>query len=83
MQLFHRTKSPVQDAASATSVTSHGASVSTSHSQFKVVSNKRDSLLSEVGNPAGWVNRSAEKEAKVKQGHGWRSEAFNIVPTRN
>ncbi|TEB21020.1 hypothetical protein FA13DRAFT_1643942 [Coprinellus micaceus] len=73
----------LQDATSAASITSHGASVSTSHSQFKVVSNKRDSLLSDVGNPAGWVNRSAEKEAKVQQGHGWRSEAFNIVPTRN
>jgi hypothetical protein len=83
LQLFHRTKSPVQDATSTASITSHGASVSTSHSQFKVVSNKRDSLLSDVGNPAGWVNRSAEKEAKVQQGHGWRSEAFNIVPTRN
>ncbi|TEB20774.1 hypothetical protein FA13DRAFT_1800677 [Coprinellus micaceus] len=64
-------------------ITSHGASVSTSYWHFKVVSNERDSPLRDVRNPVGWANRSPEKEVKVKQGHRWRSEAFNIVPTSN
>jgi hypothetical protein len=50
------------------------------HSQFKVVSNKRNSVLSTSGHPAGWVNRTAEKEEQAVQGKEWRSEAFHIVP---
>ncbi|KAF8805918.1 hypothetical protein BYT27DRAFT_7191832 [Phlegmacium glaucopus] len=48
-------------------------------SQFKIVANKRESLLSHEGNPAGWVNRTAEKEEMAKHGSEWRSDAFNIV----
>jgi hypothetical protein len=63
LQLFQRKK----DEASVKS--EH----STSH--FKVVSNKRNSLLSTAGHPAGWVNRTAEKEEVAKKGAEWRSEA--------
>jgi hypothetical protein len=48
-------------------------------SQFKIVANKRESLLSNAGNPAGWVNRTAEKEELATQGSEWRSDAFNIT----
>ncbi|CAA7258482.1 unnamed protein product [Cyclocybe aegerita] len=54
-----------------------------SRSQFKIVSDKRNSILSTAGNPAGWVNRTAEMEKKASQGGEWRSEAFHIVPSRN
>jgi hypothetical protein len=47
-------------------------------SQFKIVSNKRNSLLSE-GHPAGWINRLDEREKTAAQGHEWRSDAFTIV----
>ncbi|KAK0200612.1 hypothetical protein DFS33DRAFT_1387828 [Desarmillaria ectypa] len=56
------------------------STVSTSTSQFKVVANKRDSMLASEGDPAGWVNKTAEREKLVIQGEGWRSEAFDIVP---
>ncbi|KAK0454266.1 uncharacterized protein EV420DRAFT_1695817 [Desarmillaria tabescens] len=56
------------------------ASTSTSTSQFKVVANKRDSMLASEGDPAGWVNKAAEREKLVIQGEGWRSDAFDIVP---
>jgi hypothetical protein len=49
------------------------------HSQFKVVSNKRDSVLSTAGHPAGWVNRTSEKEEEAVKGKEWRSEAFHIL----
>ena len=49
--------------------TDHGAS------HFKVVSNKRNSLLSTAGHPTGWVNRTAEKDEEAKRGDEWRSEA--------
>jgi hypothetical protein len=54
------------------------ASVKTSEkgSQFKVVADKRQSLLANQGHPAGWVNRTAEREEKVGQGYEWRSEAY-------
>ncbi|GLB36910.1 putative protein of unknown function (DUF4449) [Lyophyllum shimeji] len=49
-------------------------------SQFKVVANKRHSLLQQAGHPAGWVNRAAELKGEVvEKGQDWRSEAFNIV----
>ncbi|KAG1723281.1 hypothetical protein EDB19DRAFT_1645363 [Suillus lakei] len=52
------------------------ASIKTSESKshFKVVHNKRSSMISE-GNPAGWVNRTTEREEKAKEGKEWRSEA--------
>jgi hypothetical protein len=46
------------------------------HSQFKVVSNKRNSILASAGNPAGWVNRATEKEDAASSGKDWRSEAY-------
>ncbi|KAF8060656.1 hypothetical protein FPV67DRAFT_301524 [Lyophyllum atratum] len=71
-ELFKRKK---DDASS----TKSPASTTASHSQFKVVSNKRNSLLSHEGHPAGWVNRTAEKEELAAKGEDWKSEAFNIV----
>jgi len=47
-------------------------------SQFKIVSNKRDSILAE-GHPAGWVNRTDERKEVAGHGHEWRSDAFNFV----
>ncbi|KAJ7495133.1 hypothetical protein FB451DRAFT_1477676 [Mycena latifolia] len=52
---------------------------SASASQFKVVANKRNSLLPAAGNPAGWVNRTAAKDELAVQGDEWRSDAFDIV----
>jgi len=48
------------------------------HSQFKVVSNKRNSLLVTDGHPAGWVNRTMEKEVEALKGSEWRSDAYVI-----
>ncbi|KAF7981924.1 hypothetical protein HWV62_30689 [Athelia sp. TMB] len=48
-------------------------------SQFKVVHNKRNSILSNSGHPAGWVNRTTEREEAAVKGQDWRSEAFNIA----
>lgn len=59
------------------------STLSSSHSQFKVVSNKRQSLLANQGNPQGWVNRAAEKESLIHQGKDWRSEAFNLASQRH
>ena len=44
-------------------------------SQFKVVVDKRNSLLFGEGHPAGWVNRIAEKETAAERGTEWRSDA--------
>ena len=44
-------------------------------SHFKVVVDKRNSLLSGEGHPAGWVYRIAEKEAAAERGTEWRSDA--------
>lgn len=49
-----------------------------SKAQFKVVHNKRASIV-EAGTPAGWVNRVSEHQEKATTGDDWRSEAFNIV----
>jgi hypothetical protein len=68
MQLFAK-----RDEASAPSVTSSGK-----HSQFKVVHNKRDSILSTSGHPAGWVNRTTEREETALKGKDWRSDAYVI-----
>jgi Protein of unknown function (DUF4449) len=68
LQLFKKKK---EDAtAGSGSVKSHDK-----HSQFKVVSNKRQSLLATTGHPAGWVNRTAEKDEEAVKGRDWRSEA--------
>lgn len=47
---------------------------------FKVV-NKRDSVIVHEGNEAGWINKLADRDSAAKAGDGWKSEAFNIVPT--
>jgi hypothetical protein len=46
------------------------------HSQFKVVSNKRNSLLATDGHPAGRVNRTTEKQEEALKGSEWRSDAY-------
>ncbi|KZP06198.1 hypothetical protein FIBSPDRAFT_966643 [Athelia psychrophila] len=63
-----------KEEASATAST---ASAKNSH--FEVVHNKRNSTLSESGHPAGWVNRTTEREDSAAKGADWRSEAFSIV----
>ncbi|KAF9035150.1 hypothetical protein BJ165DRAFT_1510493 [Panaeolus papilionaceus] len=50
-----------------------------SRSQFKIVNDKRDSILRSHGHPAGLVNRTEEKKEAAVKGDEWRSEAFNIV----
>ncbi|KAG5639678.1 hypothetical protein H0H81_005861 [Sphagnurus paluster] len=69
-QLFQRKKEDTVVKTSASSISTSG-----SHSQFRVVSNKRNSLLSSTGHPAGWVNRAAEKQQLAEQGQDWRSDA--------
>ncbi|KAJ4479342.1 hypothetical protein J3R30DRAFT_3289645 [Lentinula aciculospora] len=59
-----------------------------SSSQFKVVSNKRNSLLASTGHPTGWVNRVDEKEKTIHQlpagergtsnTDTWRTKAFDF-----
>lgn len=68
MQLFAKKK---DDASTTTSA---------SKSQFKVVHNKRNSLLSSTGHPSGWVNRTTEREDMADKGKDWRSDAFAIIP---
>jgi hypothetical protein len=51
------------DSASTVSMARSGSS----SSNFKVVSNKRNSLLANAGHPSGWVNRLDEKEKAIKQ----------------
>ncbi|KAH8827080.1 hypothetical protein DL96DRAFT_1605435 [Flagelloscypha sp. PMI_526] len=50
-----------------------------SSSQFKVVNDKRKSLLSHEGHPSGWVNRTTERKELASQGEGWGSPVFDIV----
>ncbi|KAK7458027.1 hypothetical protein VKT23_009935 [Stygiomarasmius scandens] len=61
------------------SVTGSTAPSHTSHSQFKVVSNKRNSILANAGRPEGWANRVAEKEKLAEEGEGWKSKAFDLA----
>jgi hypothetical protein len=71
-QLFTKKK----DESSAQSTTS-----SIRHSQFKVVHNKRNSIL-DTGHPAGWVNRTTEREDTALKGQDWRSEAYVFILPR-
>ncbi|KZP14441.1 hypothetical protein FIBSPDRAFT_912787 [Athelia psychrophila] len=73
-QVLHDTFAQKKEEASATAST---ASAKNSH--FKVVHNKRNSILSDSGHPAGWVNRTTEREESAVKGADWRSEAFSIV----
>lgn len=70
-QAFKSKKDSVKDNASELSKTS---------SQFKVVSNKRDSILANTGHPAGWVNRV---ETVPEKGDSWKSDLFDMVPNSN
>lgn len=47
---------------------------SESKAHFKVVHNKRASMIDE-GHPTGWIKRTTEREEKAKLGKEWRSEA--------
>lgn len=48
---------------------------SQSDSHFKVVADKRNSLLVGTWSPAVWVNKTAEKEQLATHGEEWRYEA--------
>ncbi|KAF9560678.1 hypothetical protein CPC08DRAFT_665210 [Agrocybe pediades] len=47
--------------------------------QFKIIADKRNSILAEQGHPAGWVNKVEERKEKVESGREWRSDVFKIV----
>ncbi|KAI0747079.1 hypothetical protein C8Q80DRAFT_1179196 [Daedaleopsis nitida] len=48
-------------------------------SHFKIVSRRESALLPAQGHPAGWVNRTSEREEAALRGQDWRSEAFTVV----
>ncbi|TFK83404.1 hypothetical protein K466DRAFT_665853 [Polyporus arcularius HHB13444] len=48
-------------------------------SHFKIVSRRDSALLPQQGHPAGWVNRTQEREDAALRGKDWRSDAFSIV----
>ncbi|CDO71185.1 hypothetical protein BN946_scf184845.g55 [Trametes cinnabarina] len=48
-------------------------------SHFKIVSRRDSALLPQQGHPAGWVNRTQEREDAALRGQDWRSDAFTIV----
>ncbi|PPQ71059.1 hypothetical protein CVT26_011461 [Gymnopilus dilepis] len=48
---------------------------SDSKSQFKIVKDKRASILADKGHPAGWVNKTEEREKLVESGDNWKSDA--------
>ncbi|KIJ60506.1 hypothetical protein HYDPIDRAFT_170143 [Hydnomerulius pinastri MD-312] len=56
----------------------HSIRTTESKSQFKVVHNKRASII-DTGHPAGWVNRTTEREDKATVGKDWRSEAAPVL----
>lgn len=89
---FSRLKA-LQEAFKRTpSISAKDASITTSNSQFKVVANKRNSILGEVGHSGGWVSKVGEREKLighgVSQGEGekkgavnettWKSEVFDL-----
>ncbi|KAI0674595.1 hypothetical protein C8Q78DRAFT_1117563 [Trametes maxima] len=48
-------------------------------SHFKIVSRRDSALLPQQGHPAGWVNRTQEREDAALRGQDWRSDAFTVV----
>ena len=52
----------------------HSTTSSARNSRFKVVHNKRNLIL-DTGHPAGWVNRTTEREETALVGKDWHSEA--------
>ncbi|KAF8186734.1 hypothetical protein BJ912DRAFT_1032111 [Pholiota molesta] len=59
-RIFTRTKEKEKDASIRTKASGR--------SQFKIVADPRDSLLAGAGHPAGWVHRTAEVQAKAREG---------------
>ncbi|EJD40905.1 hypothetical protein AURDEDRAFT_153456 [Auricularia subglabra TFB-10046 SS5] len=49
-------------------------------SKFKIVPRRESMLLPDQGHESGWSRIQYEKEELAKQGDGWRSNAFSIVP---
>ncbi|KAF9473113.1 hypothetical protein BDN70DRAFT_937687, partial [Pholiota conissans] len=70
-EIFTRQSSHKRDTSSATS--------SESKSQFKIVADKRDSLLAGEGHPAGWINRTEEIKAKARSGPGATGAGANTI----
>ena len=73
--MFTRVKSPELNASTSTSSKASITSSTKGDSQFKVVTDKRNSLLADVGNPAGWVNRADGKKGEAERGQDWKSDA--------
>jgi hypothetical protein len=69
-QLFERKQ---EEAASK------AESIKRKDAQFKLVS-KRDSVLVPQGHESGWINKISERDVTAKQGQGWKSNAFSIIP---
>ena len=44
-------------------------------SHFKIVSRRDSALLPDKGHPAGWINRTQEREDAAVRGGDWRSDA--------
>ena len=66
-QMFQRKK---QESAS---IKSKAESEKGSH--FKIVSRRDSALLPDKGHPAGWINRTQEREDAAVRGGDWRSDA--------
>ncbi|KZW03262.1 hypothetical protein EXIGLDRAFT_759133 [Exidia glandulosa HHB12029] len=49
-------------------------------SKFKFVPGRESMLLPDAGHENGWARKQFEKDDLAKQGEGWRSNAFSIVP---
>ncbi|KAF8301114.1 hypothetical protein DL93DRAFT_2122133 [Clavulina sp. PMI_390] len=65
-------------------VQSKTESVKSKTGTFKVVNNKRDSVLANEypgHDTHGWMNRLENRDKAVASGEGWKSKAFDIVPT--
>lgn len=45
------------------------------NSQFKVVARPEKEILPQAGHPAGWVNRTQERQEVATKGEEWRSDA--------
>ena len=44
-------------------------------SHFKVVSRRDSALIPDKGHPAGWINRTQERQEAAHRGDDWRSDA--------
>jgi hypothetical protein len=48
-------------------------------SKFKIVTDKRNSMLADAGHGDGYLNQAMQKKEVAAAGNEWRSEAFNVV----